>query len=476
MKDFATSSDPAVQAQLDRLGALSVPDGRLGLETIRALLARLGDPHRKLPPTFHVAGTNGKGSVCAFLRAMLEAQGYRVHVTTSPHLVRYNERIRLAGELISDEELAALLKEVLDLGDDLNPSFFEVTIAAAFLAFSRTPADACVVEVGLGGRFDATNVLEPDGLAACGIASLGIDHERFLLAPEEGVPEHPLARIAFEKAGIAKSGVPLVAFDYPEPEFDPPLIEIPGQPPEIDYDLLDSSEEYAPVVNPAIAAVAERVGAPLITTVGEVWWGIQEAGDSRQYLRYVDQQESRGKQKSHILPKPQMPGRHQIDNAGLAIAMLRHQRKVPVSMESIARGLETASWPARLQRLEPGPMTGGREVWLDGGHNPDAGAMLARHFAGQDVHLIIGMLDNKNPAALLEPMAPMLTSVSAVPVPEHDFHASSVFGGVMKRFIDMFDDVPTALTALPDDGLPVLIAGSLYLAGEVLRLNDEVPD
>ena len=155
MKDFGKSDHPAVQAQLDRLAGLSLPEGRLGLDTIRRLLDRLGNPHRGLPPVFHVAGTNGKGSSCAFLRAMLEADGKRVHMTTSPHLVRYNERIRLAGELIADDPLAALLEEVLDVAEGLNPSFFEVTIAAAFLAFSRTPADACVVEVGLGGRFDA---------------------------------------------------------------------------------------------------------------------------------------------------------------------------------------------------------------------------------------------------------------------------------------------------------------------------------
>jgi dihydrofolate synthase/folylpolyglutamate synthase len=214
MKDFGKSDDPRVQAQLDRLAALSLPQGRLGLETIRALMERLGNPHRKLPPVFHVAGTNGKGSTCAFLRAMLEAEGYRVHVTTSPHLVRYNERIRIAGQLISDEALAEVLAEVLDAGEELGPSFFEVTIAAAFLAFSRTPADVCVVEVGMGGRFDATNVLEPEALAACGIAALGLDHERFLLAPEDGVPTEPMARIAFEKAGIAKQGVPLVTLSY----------------------------------------------------------------------------------------------------------------------------------------------------------------------------------------------------------------------------------------------------------------------
>ena len=223
--DFGRSADPRVQAQLDRLSALSVPQGRLGLETIRTLMERLGNPHRRLPPVFHVAGTNGKGSVCAFLRAMLEADGKRVHVTTSPHLVRYNERIRLAGELISDEALAELLEEVLDAGEDLSPSFFEVTIAAAFLAFSRTPADACLVEVGLGGRFDATNVLEPDALAACGIAALGLDHEKFLLAPEEGVPSDPMARIAFEKAGIAKKGVPLVTMGSRYPAQSQDVIE-----------------------------------------------------------------------------------------------------------------------------------------------------------------------------------------------------------------------------------------------------------
>ena len=157
--DFGRSDDASVQAQLDRLAQLSVPQGRFGLQTITALMERLGNPHRKLPPVFHVAGTNGKGSVCAFLRSILEADGKSVHVTTSPHLVRYNERIRIAGELIEDAALARVREEVLDVSGDLGPSFFEVTIAAAFLAFSRTDADACIVEVGLGGRFDATNAL-----------------------------------------------------------------------------------------------------------------------------------------------------------------------------------------------------------------------------------------------------------------------------------------------------------------------------
>jgi dihydrofolate synthase / folylpolyglutamate synthase len=204
-----------VQAQLDRLAALSLPQGRLGLDTVRALLARLGDPHLALPPVFHVAGTNGKGSTCAYLRAMLEADGKRVHVFTSPHLVRFNERIRLAGELISDTVLAVPAGRSARCAESagLGPSFFEVTTAAAFLAFARIPADACVIEVGLGGRFDATNVVERP--AACAVATLGFDHEQFLLAPEDGMAWQGLARIGFEKAGIAKRGVPLVTQSYP---------------------------------------------------------------------------------------------------------------------------------------------------------------------------------------------------------------------------------------------------------------------
>jgi len=445
MRDFGKSDDPRVQAQLDRLAALSLPQGRLGLETIRALMERLGNPHRKLPPVFHVAGTNGKGSTCAFLRAMLEAEGYRVHVTTSPHLVRYNERIRLAGELISDGMLADVLKEVLDAGDDLGPSFFEVTIAAAFLAFSRTPADACVVEVGMGGRFDATNVLEPEALAACGIAALGLDHERFLLAPEDGVPKEPMARIAFEKAGIAKAGVPLVTlarqYDYP----------------------IEASN--------AIRAVAARVGAPLFER--SAGWGAKPVGfgsyppnGTPASVSYVDNQ-------GHfMIGAPALHGRHQAANLGLAVAMLRHQSRVPVGLEALTRGPEATRWPARMQRLSPGPLTGVREVWLDGGHNPQAGAMLGAHFAGQRLHLVIGMIEGKDPASLIGPLGESLASITAVPVPGHDWHPASAFGASARPA----PDVPSALALIPQDGLPILIAGSLYLAGEVLRLNEELPD
>jgi dihydrofolate synthase/folylpolyglutamate synthase len=432
--DFGRSDHPGVQAQLDRLSALSVPQGRFGLETIRALMQRLGNPHRALPPVFHVAGTNGKGSVCAFLRAMLEADGRRIHVTTSPHLVRYNERIRLAGKLIEDEPLAALLAQVLDAGEDLGPSFFEVTIAAAFLAFSRVPADACVVEVGLGGRLDATNVLEADVIAACGIAALGLDHERFLLAPEANTPSEPIARIAFEKASIAKAGKPLVAMGQVE------------------------------AAKNEIVARAEAVRARLALR-GESWSArvIGKGADTR--LSYSD---AKG---DLILPQPALAGAYQAENAGLAVAMLRHQDALPISLEAIREGIRTAHWPARNQRLAPGPLAKTRAVWVDGGHNPSAGAALESVWAYHRLHLVLGMLANKNPQGIVEPLRPWCASITAVPVPGQDCHPAQAFGDD----VHAAPDLPAALAALPDDGLTVLIAGSLYLAGEALRLNDELP-
>ena len=431
MKDFATSDDPRVQAQLDRLSKLSLPQGRLGLETIRELLARLGEPQKRLPPVFHVAGTNGKGSTCAYLRAMLEAGGKVVHAAIKPHLVRYNERIRIASELVSDQLLAELLEEVLDAGEGLDPSFFEITTAATFLAFARHPADACVIEVGLGGRFDATNVMERP--AACGIATLGIDHEAFLLVPEEGAPEDPLVRIAFEKAGIARPGSPLVTQAYPE------------------------------AVELEIERRAGLAGAPLHMRGRD--WGAS-----------VDETiEYRDRHGELSLPLPSLPGRHQGDNAALAVAMLRHQDFVTVSPEAMAKGLREAKWPARLQLLGDGPLTAlapGHEVWLDGGHNADAGLAIGRHFARQPLHLVIGMLANRYPAAILEPLGGRLLSVTAVPIEGSDSHGADAYGPEAK----WAESVEQALRDLPGDGAPVLIAGSLYLAGKVLAANGEIPD
>lgn len=432
--DFGRSDDPRVQAQLDRLSALSVPQGRFGLQTITALMDRLGNPHRKLPPVFHVAGTNGKGSTCAFLRAILEAQGYTVHVTTSPHLVRYNERIRIAGELIGDEPLAALLEEVLDVSTDLGPSFFEVTIAAAFLAFSREDADACVVEVGLGGRYDATNVLEASAVAVSGIAALGLDHERFLLAPEDGTPSTPMARIAFEKAGIAKRTVPLVALDQ------------------------------VPEATRQIIFRAESMNCPLALR-GDDWSNkvIQDEPENRHHYRDRHGELS--------LPFPNLEGPHQIRNAGLAVAMIRHQDDVAVSEEAIKDGLTRAIWPGRCQELRNGPLTGHRNVWIDGGHNPSAGQAMAEFWAGKSLHLIIGMLENKDPEAIIEPLRPYCASVTVVPVPGHDWHPVEAFG----RDAQFAPDLPAAIAALPADSRTVLITGSLYLVGQALRLNGQAP-
>ncbi|MCJ2185268.1 bifunctional folylpolyglutamate synthase/dihydrofolate synthase [Novosphingobium beihaiensis] len=443
--DFAVSDNPRVQAQLDRLGALSVPQGRIGLDTIRALLDRLGNPQRHLPPVFHVAGTNGKGSTCAFLRAALEVAGRTVHVFTSPHLVRFNERIRVAGTLIEDAMLAELLAEVLDAAEaaGIAASFFEVSTAAAFLAFTRVPADACVIEVGLGGRFDATNVIEAP--AVCGIASLGIDHEAFLLAAEKGVPDDPLTRIAFEKAGIAKPGVPLVTLGYTS------------------------------AMDQALDKRAKLAGAPHIQH-GRDWF--VEAGAENFIYR-----DTKG---ALTLPVPAMPGAHQIINAGLAIAMLRHQSALAVPDAALAEAMHRAHWPARLQRLHEGPLTAllppDTPCWLDGGHNPDAGQALARHFGrtGANIHLVIGMLANKAPAALLEPLRQRLASVTVVPVSGHACHDLPAFeeGPSIPR-PEAAADVAEALQRLtvdPASGDIVLIAGSLYLAGVVLGENGELPD
>ena len=438
MPDHAHSSDPAVQTQLDRLAALSPGRDILGLERIAELCARLGNPQLQLPRTFHVAGTNGKGSTCAYLRAILEASGRRVHSYTSPHLVRFNERIRLAGTLIDDALLAALLEEVLDEAADLHASFFEVTTAAAFLAFARIPADDCIIEVGLGGRLDATNIIPPP--AVCGIASLGIDHEAFLLAPETGTPDDPAIRIAWEKAGIIKPDTPVATFDYP------------------------------PGVRDTIAAKVASVGATLFPEGNG--WAIEASGDSFRWTSKLG---------SVAEPmRPRMAGPHQMRNAGLAIAMLRLAPGSQPTEEAIARGVAGAFWPARMQRLGAGPLVallpGGTEIWLDGAHNVDAGLALARQFADEPrrVHLITGMLANKDPAAIVAPLADRLASLTVVPVQGHEHHGAAAFGADAKAAASVAD----ALSDLAVDPAReiVLIAGSLYLAGEVLSANLQFPD
>ena len=441
MPDHAVSDSPLVQRQLDRLATLSPGADILGLERISALLARLGNPERKLPPVFHVAGTNGKGSTCAFLRAAMEAAGLKAHVYTSPHLVRFNERIRLAGALIEDEALAEYLREALDAADGINPSFFEVTTAAAFLAFSREPADACILEVGLGGRLDATNIIPSPTI--CGIAQLGLDHQSFLGRTLEG--------IAAEKAGIAKPGVPLVTLHYPD-------------------------------------RIANRVGEAA-AAAGAIWLPRGGKWDASAYQQKLHYRDEAGKLD---LPLPRLHGAHQALNAGLAIAMLRHQRSIQIRESAFRAAMGWAEWPARLQRLAAGPirdmLPAGSELWLDGGHNPAAARAIADFFrahvpAGRPFHIVFGLLENKDAPGVLKPFRNRAITLHTVPVEGHAHHspASLAVIGRESGFSALpAENVEAALGWIArhaDRAQPpiVLILGSLYLAGDVLRKNEQPP-
>lgn len=441
MADHAVSEDPAVQAQLDRLASLSPGADVLGLDRINRLLANLGDPHLALPPVFHVAGTNGKGSTCAFLRAALQAAGHSVHVYTSPHLVRFNERIRLNDVLIDDARLATYLERVLDRAGGIGPSFFEATTAAAFLAFAENPADACVVEVGLGGRLDATNVIRAP--AACGIAQLGLDHQAFLGSDMKG--------IATEKAGIAKPGTPLLTMSY------------------------------EPALAGTIAEAAARANARLLG-MGSSW----DAAVYREQLHYRD---NHGR---IATPLPRLAGPHQPMNLALAIAMLRHQDAVAVPEAALKAAPLWANWPARMQRLTGGPFVrrlgGGdaRPIWLDGGHNPAAGEAIARFFdEGQNrtgkLTLLIGMLANKDVAGFLAPLKDRIARIHSVTVAGHDSHDAEAFAALASEW-GIFHSAHASLDAAADafgredTTAPLLITGSLYLAGEILRMNDQLPD
>ena len=445
MADHARSDSSAVQAQLDRFAQLSPGRDILGLERIAALMEVLGNPHLSLPPVFHVAGTNGKGSTCAFLRAILEGAGRSVHVYSSPHLVRFNERFRVAGSLIEDEALADILKEVLDAAEaaDLGPSFFEATTAAAFLAFSRAPADAAIIEVGLGGRLDATNII-PAPLV-CGIAQLGIDHEAFLLAEEAGTPEGPLERIAFEKAGIAKRGVSLVSQAY-------------------DKDMMH-----------AIAEQARRVHAEFLPR-GEGWNAAIYEGK----LHYRDSLSKMS------LPLPALAGNWQAENAALAIAMLRHQSVFNLPESAYRAGMGWARWPARMQPLHAGPLVdllpAGSDAWLDGCHNPAAAEPVAAHMAAhadqRPLHIVCGMLANKEMEGVLGQFLPQSPIIHCVPIPGHVHHEPATMAAWVRAQSGearTADDVATAFRAVPK-AARVLVMGSLYLAGEVLSANDQVPD
>jgi dihydrofolate synthase/folylpolyglutamate synthase len=439
--DRARSSHPGVQKQLDRLSRLSPGRDILGLERIAALLERLDHPERRLPPVLHVAGTNGKGSSCAFLRAAIEAAGLTAHVYTSPHLVRFNERIRLAGRLIDDEPLAELLEEVLDVTEGMEISFFEATTAAAFLAFSRTPADACVVEVGLGGRLDATNVIEAPTI--CGIAQIGIDHPAFLGDRVE--------QIAAEKAGIAKKGVALVTQHYPDHVAD------------------------------QIGRAAADAGAVWLPRGGK--WDASVHGGRIHY----------GDRWGEIeLPLPRLPGLHQAMNAALAVAMLRHQDRLGIRDAALKAAMGWAEWPARLQRLSRGPMLErlpeGSELWVDGAHNPAAARAVADFFrarvpAGRPFHIVFGLVATKDAQGVLRPFRARSLTLHAVPVASHEHHDPAALAAAAREAglsAMAAADVEEALAWIArhaDRERPpvVLVLGSLYLAGEVLEKNGQPP-
>jgi dihydrofolate synthase/folylpolyglutamate synthase len=400
----------------------------LSLDRLIVLLGKLGHPEQRLPPVIHVAGTNGKGSTCAFVRAIGEAAGMRVHVYTSPHLVRFNERIRLAGALVSDADLADALEEIerVNAGDPI--TVFEVITAVAFYLFAKVPADLCVLEVGLGGRGDATNVIARP--AASAITSISLDHRELL--------GETLEVIAAEKAGILKQGVP---------------VAIGAQEPEVSAELL---------------GIAGRVGAPVSLRGRD--WDVVPAGAG---FRFTD---ARG---ALDLPAPSLPGLFQTDNAGIAIAALRASG-LAVPDAAFAAGVASAEWPARLQRLTgrlAALLPADWELWLDGGHNPGAGVVLAEHLAGwadRPVHLVVGMKQAKDSAEFLRPLLPHAATAWAVAEPGQHLalpvEAIVAASGGVARPGPLIAD---ALAAIPRGPGParVLICGSLYLAGEVLKLD-----
>lgn len=401
----------------------------LTLDRVYRLLAALGHPERSLPPVIHIAGTNGKGSTQAMIRAGLESTGDRVHAYTSPHLARFHERIRLAGELISEPALTALLDECVTANGPDEITFFEITTCAAFLAFARTRADWTLLEVGLGGRLDATNVVDQPRLTI--ITPVSLDHESYL--------GDTVAKIAAEKAGIIKRGVPVIVGPQ-----TPEGLEV-------------------------IEARAARLGAPVLA-YGQHWQVWEERG------RMVYQDENG----LLDLPLPNLPGPHQVQNAGAAITALRALGRDAAACEA---AVTRAEWPARMQRLRVGPLADSApqvELWLDGGHNPAGGAAVAATLARmvpRETHLICGMLNTKDVAGYMAPLSGHVTCLHAVSIPgeKNTLPAEVTRDAALSVGIaaEAAPSVAAALTAIAarSPQARVLICGSLYLAGTILREN-----
>ena len=429
----------APDAALERLKTLHPLKIDLSLTRIERVLEALGRPQDRLPPVVHVAGTNGKGSTVAFIRAIAEAAGLKVHVYTSPHLVRFAERIRLAGTLINDDQLTEVLDRVERANGGEPITFFEITAAAAFLAFSETPADLCVIEVGLGGRFDATNVIRNP--AVCVIAPVDIDHREFL--------GDTLAAIAGEKAGILKPGVPAaIARQH--------------------ADALEVIEDRA-----------FSIGAALI-----------EAGRDFDAFRHGDSMVFQAGEGLLDLPLPALPGAHQIENAGLAIAAAIALDHPAIDGKAIAKGLETVVWPARLQRLTTGPLgeraeAAGADLWLDGGHNPHSARALAQALAamqardGRPVALVVGMLANKDAGGFFDAfrtIKPKVFTVRADADAAATAEALAASGKTAGIDTTACGDLMDGFTQALASGGPaphLCICGSLYLAGEALALSPD---
>ena len=429
-------------AVLTRLLTLHPKKIDLKLDRIQRLLDDLGNPERKLPPVIHVAGTNGKGSTCAFSRAMLEAQGLRVHVYTSPHLVEFRERVRLAGQIVSEEELTDTLEECERINNGAPITFFEITTAAAFLAFSRRRADSLVLEVGLGGKYDATNVIAKPRMTI--VAPVGLDHAEFL--------GEQIAGIAAEKAGIIKPGIPVIV----GPQED--------------------------IARDVILRRADALSAPAYV-FGQDFFAHQELGR----MVYQDTDGLLD------LPLPKLIGRHQIENAANAIAGLRRAGAEWSADKGIERGLRTVDWPARLQRLTHGPLIEaapeGAEVWLDGGHNPHCAAAVATAIADLEergeraLYLISGMLRTKDALGFFAPFRGLARHVATVEIPGESasFGAGELYDRARGAGLDAApaEDIEDAMLQIsawarahPKEPPPrILICGSLYLAGTVLVEN-----
>ena len=429
---------PTSDEVIGRLTALHPKKIDLSLGRIERLLAALGNPERRMPPAVHVTGTNGKGSVIAHLRAMLEAAGYRVNAYTSPHLISFNERIRTADGAIGDDELIVLLEECEAANGDDPITFFEMTTACAFLAFARSSGDITLIENGLGGRLDATNVLARPLITV--ITPVSRDHVQFL--------GDTIEMIAGEKAGILKPGVGVVI------------------------------GPQTPVAAKVLADRAGEIGAPM-SRFGEEW-SVTANGGGIVWSNGARTLE---------LPPSALAGPHQVDNAGTAVAALELLSGFDVGARAIDEGLRRVEWPARLERLGPGPLVdrfediapAGSEVWLDGGHNAAAGAALARVAEGwtdKPLFLIVGMLNSKDPAEFLAPLAPFVEAARCVAIPgeqaslgARQVTAAAIATGIDAQASASIEDALTAIARRAACPARVLISGSLYLAGAVLAAN-----